>query len=75
MSTIPSHVQHHLRSLGVGDAGIATVEREMNKARAMTRDQLKEAVIIKNDAIKLLRIQQAVYLSLLASPDDGQRTT
>ena len=62
---IPEHVRRHLEALGVADAGIATIEKEMVKATAMSRDELQKAIVIKNDAIRLLRLQQAVYLALL----------
>lgn len=62
---IPIHVKQHLEALGVGEAGIESVEREMAKALVMTRAELKQAIEVKNDAIKYLRVQQAVYLSAL----------
>ena len=62
---IPLVVRQHLAALGVGDAGIGSVECEIGKAMTMTRDELRQAVEVKNDAIRYLRIQQAVYLAAL----------
>lgn len=65
VNEIPGYVRRHLNALGVGDAGIDSIIREMNKAQLMSREELAKAIEVKNDAIRLLRVQQAVFLSLL----------
>lgn len=64
-NTLPENVQRHLYALGVGDAGQDTIVHEMNKALLMTRDQLVAAIELKGEAVRLLRIQQSVYLTVL----------
>ena len=63
--SIPLNVETHLRLLGIGDAGIALVEKEVLRASFMMRDELKSEIDKKNQAIKYLRIQQAVFLAAL----------
>ena len=62
---MPELVKRHLAALGVGDAGLTLVEREVERAIRMNRDELQKAVELKTDAIRLLLIQQAVYLAAL----------
>ena len=64
---LPRDVKAHLEALGVGDAGQDLVEREMARALLMSRDELKKAIEIKNDAIRILRVQQAVLLTVLSN--------
>lgn len=62
---LPLDVKRHLEALGVYGAGQDLIAREMDKAFAMSRDQLKNAIELKNAAIRYLRVQQAVYLTAL----------
>lgn len=60
-----SLLSHHLEKLGLDRLHLARAEEEMRKSQHKTRAELIQAIDLKNDAIRILRVQQAALLTLL----------
>ena len=60
-----SLLARHIKALGLDDIDLERARKEMLKAQLMTREELVKAISLKQDAVHILRIQQAAYLAVL----------
>ena len=60
-----SLLDRHSEALCLDDIDLARARKEMLKAQLMTREELVKAISLKQDAVHILRIQQAAYLAVL----------
>ena len=60
-----SLLARHAKTLGLDYEDIERAKKELIKAQHMTREELVKGIAIKEDAVRILRIQQAAYLAIL----------